>query len=355
MNNVPAWPANLRKVTPYVPGEQPQEGDKIKLNTNENPYPPSPKVFDAHRKLDVSAFSLYPELSAASLVKRLAAYHGISEREVFAGVGSDDVLSMSFLTFFNSQKPILFPDITYSFYPVWAQVYQIPYECKPLRGDFTVDVDDYKGENGGVVIANPNAPTSIGMAATEIEEIIKANRDVVVIIDEAYVDFGGETVLPLIHKYDNLLVVRTFSKSRSLAGMRIGYAMGDERLIQALNDVKESVNSYTMNTASISLGAASLEDETYFQQNVGKIVNTRECVGGELVKLGFEVKESQTNFLFVSHKEISAKHIFERLKEKHIYVRYFDKERIRNYLRITVGTEEQMGVFLEAVREIVLV
>ena len=168
-------------------------------------------------------------------------------------------------------------------------------------------------------------------------------------------DFGGETVLPLIHKYDNLLVVRTFSKSRSLAGMRIGYAMGDERLIQALNDVKESVNSYTMNTASISLGAASLEDETYFQQNVGKIVNTRECVGGELVKLGFEVKESQTNFLFVSHKEISAKHIFERLKEKHIYVRYFDKERIRNYLRITVGTEEQMGVFLEAVREIVLV
>ena len=169
MNNVPAWTANLRKVTPYVPGEQPQEGDKIKLNTNENPYPPSPKVFDAHRKLDVSAFSLYPELSAASLVKRLAAYHGISEREVFAGVGSDDVLSMSFLTFFNSQKPILFPDITYSFYPVWAQVYQIPYECKPLRGDFTVDVDDYKGENGGVVIANPNAPTSIGMAATEIE------------------------------------------------------------------------------------------------------------------------------------------------------------------------------------------
>lgn len=349
------WAANVRKVTPYVPGEQPEEANRIKLNTNENPYPPSPRVFERHREVEVSSFSLYPELSAASLVKSLAAYHDISEREVFVGVGSDDVLSMSFLTFFNSEKPILFPDITYSFYPVWANVYRIPYECRPLRDDFTIDPADYRKENGGVVIANPNAPTSIGLPVSAIEEIVRANPDVVVIVDEAYVDFGGETVLPLIGKYNNLLVVRTYSKSRSMAGLRIGYAMGNPLLIQALNDVKESVNSYTMNTESILLGMASLEDEQYFRHNLEKITTTRERVKMELEALGFEVKPSQANFLFASHRTISAKQIFEQLKEKHIYVRYFDKERINNFLRITVGTDEQMGIFLDAVREIVAV
>ncbi len=260
MNSTKKWAANVRKVTPYVPGEQPQEKNIIKLNTNENPYPPSPKVFEVHQKMDVSRFALYPELSAASLRDALAEYHGISDKEVFVGVGSDDVLSLAFLTFFNSGKPVLFPDITYSFYPVWAEVYRIPYECPALREDFTIDSEDYKGENGGVVIANPNAPTSISMAASQVEEIIQANPEVVVIIDEAYVDFGGETVLPLIQKYDNLLVVRTYSKSRSMAGMRIGYAMGNEALIEAMNDVKESINSYTMNTESIRIGAAALEN-----------------------------------------------------------------------------------------------
>lgn len=353
MSEIKRWAANVRNVTPYVPGEQPQEKDIIKLNTNENPYPPSPKVFEAHRNVDVSRFSLYPELSAKTLVVSLAEYHKISEKEIFVGVGSDDVLSMSFLTFFNSQKPILFPDITYSFYPVWAEVYRIPFECPPLKEDFTIDADDYKRENGGIVIANPNAPTSIGMPFSEIEEIVKANRDVVVIIDEAYVDFGGETVLPLIKKYDNLLVVRTYSKSRSMAGMRIGYAMGNEALIQAMTDVKESINSYTMNTESILVGAAALKDEAYFQESLKKVLDTRERSRTALEKLGFEVKDSQTNFLFASHENVPAKEIFEKLRENGIYVRYFNKERICNYLRITVGTDEEMDRFLEAVERIV--
>lgn len=353
MENTKRWAANVRKVTPYVPGEQPQEKDIVKLNTNENPYPPSPKVFDMHDKVDVSRFALYPELSAKSLVESLAKYHGVSDREVFVGVGSDDVLSLAFLTFFNSGKPVLFPDITYSFYPVWAEVYRIPFECPPLLDDFTIDPEDYKRENGGVVIANPNAPTSIAMTASEVEQIIAANRDVVVIIDEAYVDFGGETVLPLISKYDNLLVVRTYSKSRSMAGMRIGYAMGDPALIEAMNAVKESVNSYTMNTESILLGVASLEDEEYFQENLKKVMATRRRTKTVLEEMGFDVKESRTNFLFAGHERVPAKEIFERLKDRGIYVRYFNKNKINNYLRITIGTDEQMDLFLNAVREIV--
>ena len=330
MKNTKRWAANVRKVTPYVPGEQPQGTDILKLNTNENPYPPSPGVYESHRKLDVSRFSLYPELSARSLVENLAQYHAISEKEVFVGVGSDDVLSMSFLTFFNSGKPVLFPDVTYSFYPVWAEVYQIPYECQPLKEDFTIDAADYEKENGGIVIANPNAPTSIGLCTAAIEQIVRANPEVVVIIDEAYVDFGGESVLPLIHKYDNLLVTRTYSKSRSMAGMRIGYAVGCEEL-----------------------GAASLKDEAYFQDCIAKIVQTRERTRDSLISLGFDVKESQTNFLFASHESIPARQIFERLREKGIYVRYFDKERISNYLRITVGTDEQMRRFLDETAQIV--
>lgn len=353
MNGTPGWKANVRKVTPYVPGEQPQGEDIIKLNTNENPYPPAPGVFRAHKDLDVSRFSLYPELGAATLTGKLAEYHGLSSKEVFVGVGSDDVLSMCFLTFFNSDKPVIFPDITYSFYPVWAEVYRIPYECPALREDFTIDVEDYKRENGGIVIANPNAPTSIGMPLCELEEIIKANPDVVVIVDEAYVDFGGETALSLIKTYDNLLVVRTYSKSRSMAGLRIGYAMGNEALIQALTDVKESVNSYTINTESILTGAASLEDEEYFRGSVAKIIRTRGRVAGELKQMGFEVKDSQTNFLFASHEKVPAKVIFERLKEKGIFVRYFNKKRISDYLRITIGTDEQMDRFLGEVGRII--
>ena len=347
-----AWEENIRKVVPYVPGEQPQVKDIIKLNTNENPYPPSPGVKKAHEEMEVSRFALYPDPAAKELVTALESYHGLDAGQVFVGVGSDDVLALAFLTFFNSDKPILFPDITYSFYPVWANVYRIPYECPKLTDDFRICPDDYKKENGGVVIANPNAPTSLALSRDEIEEIIAANQDAIVIVDEAYIDYGGESALSLLPKYENLLVVRTYSKSRSMAGMRIGYAMGNPALIQAMKDVKESINSYTMNTESILIGAASLEDEEYFRENIKKVMNTRAKTKEELEKLGFDVKESCTNFLFAGHKDVPAKEIFEKLREKGIFVRYFNKPRICDYLRITIGTDEQMECFLKEVKAI---
>ncbi len=346
------WEEYIRRVEPYVPGEQPQEKDMIKLNTNENPYPPSPRVVEEHKKMDTDRFALYPDPSSSELVQALERYYGREKGQVFVGVGSDDVLSLAFLTFFNSDKPVLFPDVTYSFYPVWAGVYQIPYECPPLDGDFRIRTEDYIRENGGIVIANPNAPTSIGMPLRQVEEILRGNQDVVVIIDEAYVDFGGETVLPLLDRYENLLVVRTYSKSRSLAGMRIGFAMGSRRLIQALNDVKESVNSYTMNMESIRLGAASLEDEEYFQACLDRIIRTRDRVKGELEQRGFVCLDSRTNFLFVRHQMKPAGILFEELRKRKIFVRHFGGERVRDYLRITIGTDEQMDRLLEALDEI---
>lgn len=350
-----AWENNVRKVVPYVPGEQPKDTDIIKLNTNENPYPPSPKVFEAHEKTQVEKFALYPDSSASELVNELETYYGLSSGQVFVGVGSDDVLALAFLTFFNSKKPILFPDITYSFYPVWANVYRIPYECPPLDEDFCIRVEDYKKENGGIVIANPNAPTSIALGRDALEEIIQANPDVVVIVDEAYIDFGGETALPLISKYDNLLVVRTYSKSRSMAGARIGFAMGNPALIAAMTDVKESINSYTMTMQSILVGAASLRDEEYFRDKLEKVVTTREWTKEQLGKRGFQVLPSQTNFLFAKHETVSGKEIFEALRDKKIYVRRFDGERIAEYLRITIGTQEQMETVVEALDDILRV
>lgn len=346
------WEENIREVDPYVPGEQPQETEIIKLNTNENPYPPSPKVYEAHADLDVGRYALYPDSAASGLVSALEQYYGMEKGQVFVGVGSDDVLSLSFLTFFNSKKPVLFPDVTYSFYPVWAQVYRIPYECPALDENFCIRPEDYERENGGVVIANPNAPTSINMPLDQIEKIVQANQDVIVIIDEAYVDFGGETALPLLDKYENLLIVRTYSKSRSLAGLRIGFALGSKRLIRALTNVKESINSYTMTMESIRLGVASLEDEAYFRSCLAKIIDTRDRMKGELEKRGFICQDSRTNFLFVRHKEKEAEYLFEELKKRKIYVRHFGGERVREYLRISIGTEEQMDRLLEALDEI---
>lgn len=346
------WEENIREVDPYVPGEQPQETEIIKLNANENPYPPSPKVYEAHADLDVGRYALYPDSAASGLVSALEQYYGMEKGQVFVGVGSDDVLSLSFLTFFNSKKPVLFPDVTYSFYPVWAQVYRIPYECPALDENFCIRPEDYERENGGVVIANPNAPTSINMPLDQIEKIVQANQDVIVIIDEAYVDFGGETALPLLDKYENLLIVRTYSKSRSLAGLRIGFALGSKRLIRALTNVKESINSYTMTMESIRLGVASLEDEAYFRSCLAKIIDTRDRMKGELEKRGFICQDSRTNFLFVRHKEKEAEYLFEELKKRKIYVRHFGGERVREYLRISIGTEEQMDRLLEALDEI---
>ncbi|MBE5929306.1 MAG: histidinol-phosphate transaminase [Lachnospiraceae bacterium] len=346
------WMKNVRDVQPYVPGEQPKCENVIKLNTNENPYPPAPGVQEIINQANTDSLRLYPDPEASVLVNALAEYHGVSTESVFVGVGSDDVLAMAFLTFFNSDKPILFPDITYSFYDVWAGLFKIPYEKPALKGDFTINIEDYMKPCGGIVIANPNAPTSIYEPVNNIERIIAAHPDAVVIVDEAYVDFGAESVLPLVNKYDNLLVVRTYSKSRSLAGLRIGYAVGNEALINALNSVKLSYNSYTMNMPSLIMGTEAIKDEAYFRDTLHKIVTTREHVKAELSGMGFSVLDSKTNFLFAKHESISAKYIFEELRKENIYVRYFNKPRIDNYLRITIGTDDEMAVFLDTVKKI---
>lgn len=345
------WENNVRKVVPYTPGEQPKASGMIKLNTNENPYPPSPKVIRAIREFDAEKLRLYPDPTASVLVNALAERYEVKPEQVFVGVGSDDVLAMCFLTFFNSKKPILFPDITYSFYDVWADVFRIPYVTLPLDEHLCIQKEDYYRENGGVIFPNPNAPTGVLLELSEIEDIIKHNPDVICIVDEAYIDFGGVSALPLIEKYDNLLVVQTFSKSRSMAGSRIGYVFGNERLIKYLNDVKYSFNSYTMDQVTLAAGAASLADEEYFQETLHKITATRERMKKELSELGFTMPDSKSNFLFISHPTVPAKELFEALREKHIYVRYFDKPRIDNMLRVTIGTDEEMDQFIAFLKE----
>lgn len=348
-----AWKDYVRNVVPYTPGEQPDNKNIIKLNTNENPYPPSPLVKQAMKEFDTDTLKLYPSPNASDLVKALADYHGVKEENVFVGVGSDDVIGMAFLTFFNSDKPILFPDISYSFYSVWADLFQIPYERPVLDENFKLIKEDYYKENGGIIIPNPNAPTAIYEKLDNIEDIILHNQEVVVMIDEAYIDFGGRSALELITKYDNLLVIQTFSKSRSMAGIRIGYAIGNKELIQYLNAVKNSYNSYTMNRTSIVAGAATLEDRLYFDTMVQKVVSTREQTKKELAKIGFTFTDSMANFLFASHKDVPAKELFEALKKEDIYVRYFDTDRIRNYLRITIGTDEEMKELIQALKKII--
>ena len=346
-----AWEKNIRKVVPYVPGEQPKEKNIIKLNTNENPYGPSPKVMK--KALELDNLKLYPDPTASELVDTIASYHGLSNKQVFVGVGSDDVLAMAFMTFFNSGKNILFPDITYSFYDVWAELFNIPYERVAVDQNFRINREDYYKENGGIIFPNPNAPTGIAEPLSFVEDIVRNNQDVIVIVDEAYVDFGGESALPLIKKYDNLLVVRTYSKSRSMAGLRIGYAMGNERLIRYLNDVKYSYNSYTMNYPSIVLGKESILDDEYFKETVAKVVDTREWFKSEIEKIGFTCPPSSANFLFITHNTLQAKDIFEAAKNNGIYVRYFNKERINNHLRVSIGTREQMETFLQFLKTIV--
>lgn len=347
------WEENVRRVTPYTPGEQPQKVGVVKLNTNESPYPPAPGVARAAAAIDAEKLRLYPAFpEKTELAEALAAHYHIGTDQIFIGVGSDDVLSMAFMTFFQSDRPVLFPDITYSFYDVWADVYKIPYEVKPLDGDFQIRPEDYVQPNGGVIFPNPNAPTGIWMPLDRVEEIVAANRDVVVIVDEAYIDFGGTSALPLIEKYDNLLVVQTFSKSRAMAGMRIGYCMGQPKLIRYLNDVKYSVNSYTMSTAALELGAAAVRDTAYFESCCKKIIETRTRAERELARLGFVFPKSYANFIFASHKSVPAREIFEKLKENDIYVRWWGKERIDNYLRITIGTDEQMEALYRALGKI---
>ena len=332
----------IRKVEPYVPGEQPQE-KVIKLNTNENPYPPAPGVQKALETLRAEDFRLYPDPACGILVDALADEYGVGSDQVFVGVGSDDVISLCFLTFFNSGRPILFPDITYSFYKVWAGLYGIPYECPKLDDNFRIVREDYYRENGGIIFPNPNAPTAVYEELDFVEDILEHNRDSVVIVDEAYVDFAGKSAMELIDRYDNLIVTQTFSKSRSMAGMRIGFAVSNPDLIRCLNDVKYSFNSYTMSRAALVCGAEAVKDRNYFEESISRIIATRERAKEELKKLGFVFTDSRANFLFAKHPDYDG--------GQKIYVRHWPGERLGQYLRITVGTDEEMDRLFDFLRK----
>lgn len=345
------WKENLRKITPYVPGEQSKEKNIVKLNANENPYPPSPKAIDALKNFNSNSLRFYPNANSTELKEALAEYYNVGIENVFVGNGSDDVLAIAFQSFFNSKKPIAYPDLTYSFYPVWCELFGIPYKTYPVDDNFRIIPEDYKEENGGVIIPNPNAPTSIGEGLDFVERILNYNADSVVVIDEAYVDFGGISSVELTKKYENLLVTGTFSKSRSLAGLRIGFAIGSKELISVMEAVKNSYNSYTVDSVSIAMGSASIKDDEYFKATCKKIIDTRERFTEEMKKLGFKVLESSTNFIFATHSDLSVKDMFEYLKAKNIFIRYFSLPRIDNYTRITIGTDEEMDILLNGIKE----
>lgn len=348
------WTKNLRNIEPYVPGEQSKDKDIVKINANENPYPPSPKAAEILKSFDTNKLRFYPSANSTKLKESIAKYYKVDVSNVFVGNGSDDVLAVAFQSFFNSEKPIVYPDLTYSFYPVWCSLFGIKYKNYPVGDDFRINPEDYKEKNGGVVIPNPNAPTSLGEGLDFVEKILNYNQDSVVIIDEAYVDFGGTSSIPLIDKYENLLVTGTFSKSRSLAGLRIGFAIGSKALIDVMEAVKNSYNSYTVDSLSIEMGAASIEDDEYFKSTCKKVIKTRERVTLELEKLGFDVLDSQTNFIFATHNKHNMKSLFEYLKTQKVFIRYFSLPRIENYVRITIGTNEEMDIFLEKTKEFIL-
>ena len=348
------WTKNLRNIEPYVPGEQSKDKDIVKINANENPYPPSPKAAEVLKSFDTNKLRFYPSANSTKLKEAIAKYYKVDVSNVFVGNGSDDVLAVAFQSFFNSEKPIVYPDLTYSFYPVWCSLFGIKYKNFPVGDDFRINPEDYKEKNGGVVIPNPNAPTSLGEGLDFVEKILNYNQDSVVIIDEAYVDFGGTSSIPLIDKYENLLVTGTFSKSRSLAGLRIGFAIGSKALIDVMEAVKNSYNSYTVDSLSIEMGAASIEDDEYFKSTCKKVIKTRERVTLELEKLGFDVLDSQTNFIFATHNKHNMKSLFEYLKTQKVFIRYFSLPRIENYVRITIGTNEEMDIFLEKTKEFIL-
>ena len=346
-----SWRDNLIKIEPYVAGEQPNKTDFIKLNANENPYPPAPGVLEVISRFDGGVLKKYPDADAKPLAAAIAERAGLARENVFVGNGSDDVLALCFRAFFNSDKPVIYPDITYSFYPVWCEMLRIPFDTIPVDERFNINAADYKRPNGGVVIANPNAPTSIARGLDFIREILDANQDSVVIVDEAYVDFGGESAIPLLSEYENLVVTQTFSKSRSMAGMRIGCAFGNKEIISALYAAKDSYNSYPMDSVAIEAGIASVKDEEYFHATIEKVIATRERLAKELRAMGFELPDSSANFLFAEHKDYRAKDICEYLKTRDIYVRYFSKARIDNRLRITIGTDEEIDALIAALKE----
>ncbi len=346
------WSSRLAEVAPYVPGEQPKDGVYIKLNTNENPYPPSPRVLQAIADAADSRLRLYPDPDGAEVCAAIAAYYRLRPEQVFVGNGSDEVLAMAFLAFFSPGDKIAFPKISYSFYPVYAGLFAIPYDAVPLCPDFTLDPAVFDGGYRGIVFANPNAPTGIALPLTEVEALVARHGDSLVIVDEAYVDFGGESAAALVDRYENLLVIQTFSKSRSLAGLRVGFALGDKNLIDALNAVKNSFNSYTMDRLAQAGAVAAMADTDYFEQTRRRVMATRERTAEALRDMGFLVLPSRTNFLFASHPDRAAADLFAALRQRKILVRYFSQPEIDRFLRITVGTDGEMDALLSALAEI---
>ena len=341
----------FEKLVPYTPGEQPQDKKYIKLNTNESPFPPSDKAVSGVKDI-FKRLMLYPDPECAVLNEKFAKLIGVEKDEVVAVNGSDEILNFAFSAFCDKEKTAVFPDITYGFYEVFADYNGVPYRKIPLNDDFKINISDYFNANATVFIANPNAPTGIALTLNEVEEIVKNNSENVVVIDEAYVDFGGESAVSLIHKYDNLLVTQTFSKSRSAAGARLGFGIAYKSLIADLNTVRFSTNPYNINAMTMALGNGILDDEDYTRKNCKKIIGVRSFAESELKKLGFEMTNSSANFIFARHKNISGEKIYKKLKEKGILVRHFNGERIKDFNRITVGTKDEMTVLIEKLKEI---
>ncbi|WP_028487696.1 histidinol-phosphate transaminase [Thiothrix lacustris] len=346
------WSKLVHDLDPYVPGEQPKDQRYVKLNTNECPYPPSPNALAAIHAAADERLRLYPDPNADELKDAIADYYSVERANIFAGNGSDEVLAHVFCGLLKHDAPLLYPDISYSFYPVYANFYQIETKKIPLRDDFSLNLKDFSGKNGGIIFPNPNAPTSMAVGLDVIETLLQANRDSVVVVDEAYVDFGAETAIPLTAKYPNLLVVQTFSKSRSLAGLRVGFAVGHPDLINALERVKNSFNSYPLGRMAIAGAAAAMRDKEYFASTCQQIIATREMTVQKLTELGFSVLPSAANFVFARPPAGNAEALYLALKQRGVLVRYFNKLRINEYLRITIGTDDEMNTFLQILAEL---
>ena len=346
------WSKLVGQLTPYVPGEQPRLEKLVKLNTNESPYPPSPAVLAAIAAVTGDSLRLYPDPESAELKRAYAVRNGLQPGQVFIGNGSDEVLAHTFQALLKHKLPLFFPDVTYSFYPVWCELYGIEHRTVALEQDFTIDTAAFPEKNGGIIIPNPNAPTGVLMGLDAIRRLLAKSHNSVVVIDEAYIDFGGESAVQLIDEFDNLLVIQTLSKSRALAGLRVGVAMGSTQLIEALERVKNSFNSYPLDVLAQHASMASLQDEDYFRHSCERVISSRARLGAEMTALGFEVLPSAANFLFATHPGHAAADLFCALRERGIIVRYFDKPRIDNYLRISIGTDIQCDALLAALREL---
>ena len=349
-----SWQDKLRQVEPYVAGEQPKINNMIKLNTNENPYGPCKQIKDILKEINIEKLKLYPNSDGEELRHALAKYHGLKDEQVFLGNGSDEVLALTFLTFFNGSDPVLFPNISYSFYPVYCDLYQMNYKEIILDQDFKMHVEDFKQPNSGIIFPNPNAPTGLLVSLDFIEEVLKSNPESIVVVDEAYIDFGGQSCVPLIHQYENLVVIQTFSKSRSFAGARLGVALGNKEAISHLYDVKNSFNSYPIDYITQQIGLVSVLNSQDMKEKCQKVIKTRARVTDELRLLGFDVLDSKTNFVFATHNEHNMKSLFEYLKTQKVFIRYFSLPRIENYVRITIGTDREMDIFLEKTKEFIL-